>query len=889
MRFVRGLSLGQRFLVAPLLGVVVCGAVTAAFYYESRRQDELLARVTERDLKAFNHYAEVFIGLTEEHTALFELLHGAPGRMNEEAIYERAKLHLLNVQHAVSGLAQALPPADPATVPAFAALLERLSASAQAYRKGVGAAVGMATLDAALGPDQVALSNERFVAMNRDLVSLLELERATISAEVDSRLQHSEASRRAIAVSGVTVAALLLLLSVFLARTLSHSMETQIARLAELGAQAGAAPGEHGSEEDRMSRAVAAFAHSLTDLRESERRLKRLNRVYAVLSGINALIVRVGERDELYREACDIAVEHGGFRAAAIAMVDAPASRLRLAASAGAPEAFLAAIRPRLSLDPDAPEGPGPVGLAIAGRKAVVVNDVDVDPRVLRKSECREHGVLSLAVMPLLVSGEAVGVFALFGAEKGLFDEGEMALLTGLAGDIAFATDHIAKAARLDYLAYYDALTGLANRGLLLERVGQSIRGAAAAGDKLALALLDVERFKNINDSLGRPAGDELLLQVGEWLARRMGDASLAARVGADHFAVVITGIADQAGAARLAEEMMEAFASHPFRLDGAVFRITARVGIAMYPDDGADADTVFRNAEAALKQAKARGDRYLYHAHRMTEAVAGKVSLENQLRQALEREEFVLHYQPKVSLATGKVTGVEALIRWNDPRSGLVLPGKFIGVLEEIGLIGAVGRWTLRQALADHLAWRAAGLDAPRIAVNVSPLQLRGRSFIAEIAHAIGVDPAAPAGLELEIMESVVMDDARRSIATLQAIREMGVTLAIDDFGTGSSSLSHLAKLPVHALKIDRSFVVDMTAGPEGLALVSTIIKLAHSLRMGAVAEGVETEDQSRLLRLLGCDEMQGYLVSRPEPAAAFASRFLAPGADRSPVPRAA
>jgi len=249
-----------------------------------------------------------------------------------------------------------------------------------------------------------------------------------------------------------------------------------------------------------------------------------------------------------------------------------------------------------------------------------------------------------------------------------------------------------------------------------------------------------------------------------------------------------------------------------------------------------------------------------------------------------------VLHYQPKVNLASGKITGAEALIRWNDPRTGLVLPGHFIPILEETGLIYEVGRWALRQAIADYLRWRAAGLPAVRIAVNVSPLQLRHRGFIAEIEQTIGIDAQAAAGLELEITESLVMADVKHSTASLQAIRAMGVTIAIDDFGTGFSSLSYLAKLPLDTLKIDRSFVIDMTTSPQGLALVSTIISLAHSLKLKVVAEGVETEEQSGLLRLMGCDEMQGYLFSKPVPGEIFEAQFLvAPnaGCDVAPEKR--
>jgi EAL domain-containing protein (putative c-di-GMP-specific phosphodiesterase class I) len=324
-------------------------------------------------------------------------------------------------------------------------------------------------------------------------------------------------------------------------------------------------------------------------------------------------------------------------------------------------------------------------------------------------------------------------------------------------------------------------------------------------------------------------------------------------------------------------ENMIVSTLEHPFRLNDAVFRVAAKIGVALFPGDGADADALFRSAETALKKAKARGERYLFHTNEMTEAVAGNLSLETQLREALEKQEFVLHYQPKVNIASGKITSAEALIRWNDPRTGLVQPNRFIPILEETGLIYDVGRWALRQAIADYVRWRAAGLPAVRIAVNVSPLQLRNRGFVDEIRQVIGIDAHAAEGLELEITESVIMENVKQNIASLNAIRAMGVPIAIDDFGTGFSSLSYLAKLPVDTIKIDRSFVIDMVAGPEGLALVSTIINLAHSLKLNVVAEGVETEEQSRLLRLLDCDEMQGFLFSKPVSGQIFEKLFLA------------
>ncbi len=518
------------------------------------------------------------------------------------------------------------------------------------------------------------------------------------------------------------------------------------------------------------------------------------------------------------------------------------------------------------------------VARAISGKKAIVSNDSINDPQVLFGRQYAESGVRSVAVLPLIVMGEAEGVIALYSNESEFFHEEELKLLTELAGDIAFAIDHLDKQARLKYLAYYDVLTGLANRTLFLERVAQYMRSAAAAGHQLAIGLMDLERFKSINDSLGQSNGDALLRHVAEWLTQKTGDAGLVARIDADHFAIVLPEVKTDGNLVKLVEGMVAAFLEHPFHLNDAVFRIGIKAGIALFPDDGDAAAALFMNAEAALKMAKGRGNRYLFYSQKMTEEMADKLSLENRLRQAIDNEEFVLHYQPKVNLASGKVTSAEALIRWNSPKTGLVPPNRFIPLLEETGLIYEVGRWVLHKAIEDYLRWRTAGLSAVRIAVNVSPLQLRNIKFIDEIKEVIALDPHAAAGLELEITESVIMDDVEHNIINLRAIRALGVTIAIDDFGTGFSSLSYLASLPVDTLKIDRAFVIDMTAGSQGLSLVSTIINLAHALKLNVVAEGVETEEQLRLLRLLNCDEIQGFLFSKPVPANTFENNFLTP-----------
>jgi diguanylate cyclase (GGDEF)-like protein/PAS domain S-box-containing protein len=622
---------------------------------------------------------------------------------------------------------------------------------------------------------------------------------------------------------------------------------------------------------DRRCRLV--LAHDVTQRLQAEHRVKRLNRVHSVLGGINSLIVRATGRDELFREACAIAVNKGLFRMAWIGIVNPATSSLEPIAAAGEVRNFFDTARLSVLNRVD---GFGLSGRAVRDCKTMVSNDVQRDPAIILKAELAERGVRSVAVIPLLAAGAAVGVIALYSAEIGFFDEEEMRLLQALAGDISFAVDHIDKQERLNYLARYDVLTGLANRGHFLDRLAQWTRSAAGGGHKLALCMFDLERFKNINDTLGTAAGDALLRQVAAWAGRTAGDDSLVARVGADQFAIVMPKVLEAGDVARVLEGMLQDLLDHPFHSDDGIFRIAAKIGVALYPEDGAEAGVLFRNAEAALKKAKAKGDRYMFYTQKMTETVAGKLSLENQLRHALDEEEFVLHYQPKINLASGAVIGAEALIRWNDPRTGLVPPGRFIPVLEETGLIYDVGRWALGRALRDYLAWLDAGLGAVRIAVNVSPLQLRNRGFVDEVGQLLQVDVRAAAGLELEITESVIMDDAELSIATLQQIRGMGLTIAIDDFGTGYSSLSYLAKLPVDTLKIDRSFVVEAVT-PGGLALVGAIVSLAHSLRLNVIAEGVETEAQSGVMLQLGCDEAQGYLFGKPVPGADFAQRFLA------------
>jgi len=606
---------------------------------------------------------------------------------------------------------------------------------------------------------------------------------------------------------------------------------------------------------------------------QAERRIRYLNRVHAMTSSINALIVRAGNQGDLFNQACRIAVEAGGFQLAMIGVV-APEG-LDFVTLAGMREDAVGEIRQLMS---ERDSTPSPLAArALRDRIACVSNASQSDPHVASRELHVRYGVHSMAILPLLVDGAPIGVMALYAAEVDFFHAEEIALLTELAGDVALAVDHLDNRDRLAFLTLYDSLTGLANRRLFMEQIGQYAGSAAREGSQFAVLIFDLERFKSINHSMGRDLGDHLLRQVAAWLTTHLGDAKFFARIDADHFGIAFPAGGISAEFALVVERTMAAFLRHSFDVDGETLRVAARAGIAFYPEDGDNADALFERAEAALKQAKATGARYLFYTKQMTDAVADRLALERQLRNALENEEFVLHYQPKVNLHSGLLSGAEALIRWNSPHDGLVPPATFIPVLEETGMINDVGGWALRQAISDWLRWRRKGLPAVPIAVNVSALQLRDPAFVAQLTQLIAVAKDAAQGLELEITESMTMDDADQGIASLHAIRHMGISVAIDDFGTGYSSLGRLGTLPIDTLKIDRMFIADTSA--QGRSLVSAMLVLAKSLKLKVIAEGVETQQQADLLSLLQCDEIQGYLISPALDCAAFEARFLADG----------
>ena len=442
---------------------------------------------------------------------------------------------------------------------------------------------------------------------------------------------------------------------------------------------------------------------------------------------------------------------------------------------------------------------------------------------------------------------------------------GKITYFIGVQTDI---TEHKRDEARLAHQSTHDALTGLPNRNLLKDRLQQAMVQTDRSNDGVALLFLDLDHFKLINDSLGHAAGDRMLLDVAERLRACVREGDTVSRHGGDEFVLVLREIDQSHHVAAICEKIFRTIAD-PFFIQGHSFHVTCSIGIALYPQDGQDTATLFKYADMALYQAKDQGrNHYQFFSREMNERMLERVTLDEALRSAIANDELFLHYQPLVSLSTGQLVGLETLVRWQHPKFGMVSPVRFIPVAEESALIASIGEWVLRKACQDMRTWIDNGLTGFQVAVNVSPRQFRDPRLADRIEHVLAEYRIDPGMLSLEITETVLMQDTASSEATLLQLKRLGVDLALDDFGTGYSSLSYLKRFPFDRVKIDRSFVRDITTDADDAAISRAIISMAHSLGIRVVAEGVETEAQCQFLRRHECDEMQGYYFSRPLPS---------------------
>jgi diguanylate cyclase (GGDEF)-like protein len=455
--------------------------------------------------------------------------------------------------------------------------------------------------------------------------------------------------------------------------------------------------------------------------------------------------------------------------------------------------------------------------------------------------------------------------------EKGLGVYSAQGELLGLEGFVADSTEIKTYRERLEHQATHDILTGLANRSLLNERMRQAMAHAQRQGTVMAVVFLDLDQFKFVNDTLGHTAGDELLKHAAERLRACVRDGDTVARLGGDEFVLLLAAQPHVPAVSHAVERVLSTMAQ-PYRMLGKEFTTTCSIGVSLFPRDGTDVETLLKHADAAMYRAKALGrNGFHFFTAEINAALSERLSLERDLRRAIQAREFHLHYQPKVALGSGALTGAEALVRWAHPELGLLSPARFIPLAEETGLILPLGEWILRQACLRARAWLDAGLDLKLISVNISARQFEQQDLVRRVADVLGATGLPPACLELELTESMMMAHAEEYIERLNALKTLGVQLSVDDFGTGYSSLSYLKRFPVDRLKIDRSFVRDIVTDPDDAAIAQAVIRLGQILGLAVTAEGVETDEQLDFLRRHGCDEAQGYYFSPPLPPDAF------------------
>ncbi|WP_298234801.1 EAL domain-containing protein [uncultured Azohydromonas sp.] len=635
---------------------------------------------------------------------------------------------------------------------------------------------------------------------------------------------------------------------------------------------------EFGSLAASLNRMADALQEGqASDLAQAQE-LRRLNRALRVLSQANATLVRASSEAALVQDICQHVVDIGGYRLAWVGRACADAGHsLKPVAHAGVDGAYVNGLN--LSWGDDTGrQGVG--GMAVRQSRAVVVRDIVAEPALAPwRDAALARGLASCIALPLLAKGEVLGALCIYAAEVDAFDNQEIKVLQELAEDLAFGIASLRETEERKHFerelarhAAFDQLTGLANRFTLEARLHQSVADARRHGSKLALLHVNLDRFKLVNDALGQGAGDQLLCTVAQALGASVREADTVARLGGDEFAVLLKDVHSASDVADIVSKLIAAM-SRPQNLDGLEIRPSASVGISLFPDDSDDIALVRRHASTAMQHAKSQGgNRYRFFAPEMNVHVAARLAMESDLRRAIDRGELLVHYQPKVSLHTGELTGAEALVRWCHPQRGMVSPAHFIPLAEDTGLIEPLGDWVLAEVCRQLRAWLDDGLHVPPVAVNLSARQFHQSSLLRQVEQALQANALAPRMLGLEITESAVMHDVETAAATVGRLKALGVGVSLDDFGTGYSSLSYLKRFPLDYLKIDRSFVNDITTDPDDAAICKAVIGLAHNLDLRVVAEGVETEAQAQYLRQQQCDELQGYLFSKPVPAGDFA-----------------
>lgn len=633
-----------------------------------------------------------------------------------------------------------------------------------------------------------------------------------------------------------------------------------------------------------QARALAMAKGMTGELRRSEARQRKLNRALRLLSDCNTTLVRADDEYKLLVEICRLCVERGGYLMAWVGYAEQDETKtVRPMAQSGYESGYLDGVNINWA---DNERGQGPTGTAIRTGTTQINQNVLTNPKMAPWREAAiDRGYQSSLALPLVGDAKMLGALTVYAREADAFDDEEIRLLEELASDLAYGivtlrthAEHEVAKEKVAFLAHFDALTHLPNRLLLRDRFEVAAVVAEREHGKVAMLYLDLDNFQQVNDGLGHEVGDKVLVMVAERLRQCIPLTETISRLGGDDFVILLSGQHDSPGIVSAANAIRAAFAE-PVAIDGHQLSLSCSIGISLFPGDGRDFDTLLKCADIAVNNAKESGrNTYRFFTREMNANLLEQMKLTAGLQNALKNREFVLHYQPQVDIRSGDIIGAEALIRWQHPLDGLVPPAKFIQLAEQSGHIVQIGEWVINEACRQAKAWLDHGSPPLVMAVNLSAVQFRHGNVLELVSAALLATGLSPDRLELELTESILLQDVEATVKTLHGLKALGVKLSIDDFGTGYSSLSYLKQLAVDKLKIDQTFVRDMLTDSDGAAIVKAIIQLGHTLQLDVIAEGVETDAQLAFLAASGCDEVQGYLFSRPVPPEQFA-RLLEQG----------
>ena len=862
----KNLSLRMRFMIAPLLGLILLGVLVLAFVYEVHRQNELLTRIAGTELEEYELHSRLFVSLSEQHLALYQLLNDAES-FDEETIYDQGKQRLNRIFDAVADLQRAVLEnssgaggIDPQRSELQIDLLDRI----ETYRNTVSAAVEMSTVDPSLAPEHLERANEEFATMNRALIEILDVDHRRVVTEIENAVQHGNVSSRLIGLTGLAAAVLLLLVSFLLARLLSRSLTSQVDTLTGLGIRAGAEFTVEGTDEvERLSHVVTVFEHSLIRLRDHEQSLEAANRkltetLEELRRARDELELRVQERTRELEDKNRALHSEIDLRKRAEEHLRIYAEVIR---STGEAVVIMNLDGEIVEVNPAYEHAIGKAREELLGRH-FYVHRQGVEAAALYDElwrSLRIKGRWTGEIMDQRSNGELFPAWVLINTVQD--DQGNPTHYVCVSRDV---TELKRSEQQLKQLAFYDSLTRLPNRALFHDRLDIAIASAERQKAILGVMYLDLDRFKYINDTLGHAAGDRLLVEIGDRISRCVRASDTVARMGGDEFMVLLTYLSSEESASLTAARIIEAVGK-PVEIDGEKVYVGTSIGISVYPRDGPDAETIQKNADLAMYEAKEGGrNQYRLFDPGMLASGSRRMSLSVRIDAALSSDEFSLYYQPIINSATGEVDTVEALIRWPQPDGSVMAAEEFISHAEESGLIKKIDCWVLEHACRDAMKWQQANRPL-NICVNLSAVSVQQADMPGLIADVLRRTNMTPGLLSLEITETAVITNPYAAQAVLQEISALGVSIAIDDFGVSHSSLSYLTRFPINCIKLDRMFVGRIGKDKTSEEIIKSLLELSRKLGLRVVAEGVEQHDQRSFLSDVGCEFMQGFHFVKP------------------------